>query len=223
MIASSLCARLITPFAPLTAALPYSTFSENDLVIAIDGGYQMCGKLGIKPAVLIGDFDSLNPDEKKQIEASGIKVISHPQNKNETDTELALQYCLQNGIKEVCIYNTLDGRFDHALALVQNLLEAHLANIKCRIVSSSQIVFLLDERTKTDFPIGTILSLLAIFPSATFISSHGLLYPLDEITLFNWQSRGISNSVTEPEQTITLKNGTALAVVTLQDANPAKS
>ena len=79
------------------------------------------------------------------------------------------------------------------------------------------------ETTKTDFPTGTILSLLAISPSATFISSLGLFYPLDELTLFNWQSRGISNSVTEPEQIITLKNGTALAVVTLQDANQPKS
>ncbi|HOD17545.1 MAG TPA: thiamine diphosphokinase [Candidatus Cloacimonadota bacterium] len=220
---ASFCARLITPFAPLKPAVPYSSFSDEDLVIAVDGGYQMCRKLSIKPAVLIGDFDSLNPEEKEQIEAAEIKVLPHSQHKNETDTELAVQYCLQNSIKEVYIYNTLDGRFDHALALVQNLLEAHRANINCRIVSSSQIVFLLAETTKTDFPTGTILSLLAISPSATFISSLGLFYPLDELTLFNWQSRGISNSVTEPEQIITLKNGTALAVVTLQDANQPKS
>ena len=37
--------------------LPFSV-TENDLVIAIDGGMKYCEEVGIKPDLLLGDFDS---------------------------------------------------------------------------------------------------------------------------------------------------------------------
>ena len=35
---------------------------KDDFIIAADGGALHCRKLGIKPNVVIGDFDSLNPE-----------------------------------------------------------------------------------------------------------------------------------------------------------------
>ena len=37
--------------------LPFSV-SEEDLVIAVDGGMRYCKEEGLKPQILLGDFDS---------------------------------------------------------------------------------------------------------------------------------------------------------------------
>ena len=40
--------------------LPFSV-SEEDLVIAVDGGMRYCKEEGLKPQILLGDFDSYSP------------------------------------------------------------------------------------------------------------------------------------------------------------------
>jgi thiamine pyrophosphokinase len=62
----------------------------DSIVIAADGGARHCLKLGIKPQVVIGDFDSLTRDELATFEKSGTKLIRYPVDKDETDLELAL-------------------------------------------------------------------------------------------------------------------------------------
>ena len=43
--------------------------SEADFVVAVDGGYEHLKKLGIKPQLAVGDFDSLGyvPNEKNVV------------------------------------------------------------------------------------------------------------------------------------------------------------
>ena len=41
---------------------------EDDLVIAVDGGYLYCGIFGIEPDVVIGDFDSLEEKYRAEME-----------------------------------------------------------------------------------------------------------------------------------------------------------
>ncbi len=205
---------LITPQAPERLALDYSSIRAEDLIIAVDGGFRRCLELGLSPAVIIGDFDSL-PSELYGKIPSGCRKISHPHEKNETDTQLALQYCLTLGIKEVIICNNLAERFDHSVALVQNLLEARRDGLKASVSSRSQIVFLLERETALSYPVNSLLSLISLSESAQFLSSSGLQYPLAGLALFNWQSRGISNVCIEPTQSISLQSGTVLAVLTL--------
>lgn len=205
---------LITHHAPAEIALNYSSITADDLIVAVDGGYERCLQLGLRPAVLIGDFDSISKEVLSAVPDDCLKII-HPTQKNETDTQLALQYCLQQGVSEVIICNDLAGRFDHSLALVQNLLQAHQNRLKASVVSSNQIVFIIAKEIHLDYTVNSVLSLLSITPTTEFLSSQGLQYSLTGITLHNWQSRGISNSITQPEQYIEILSGLALAVVTL--------
>jgi len=204
---------LITHHAPQQIFLNYSSITSSDLIIAVDGGFRKCLELNLVPNVLIGDFDSIEPALLDKLPPDCQK-ITHPAQKNETDTQLALEYCIENNIREVFICNDLGGRFDHSFALVQNLLQAHQNGINVKIVSEKQVVFILDSNTELTFPVNTIISLISLTDKTEFSFSNGLQFPLDGLTLYNWQSRGISNTISESTQYIKLTSGIALAIIT---------
>jgi thiamine pyrophosphokinase len=205
---------LITPFASdLTFSDP-SRFSSSDIVIAIDGGLLCCLRNNITPNLHLGDNDSLPASLRGQLSANYQSMI-YPQSKDETDTQLAVEYCITHQVTELIICNDLSGRFDHALGVVQNLLQAHQNGIIASIETGSQNLFILNNETTLSYPIGTLISLFTITEQAVFTSSTGLQYPLDDLVLSQWQARGISNVILAEETTIRLLSGIVLVVVTL--------
>ncbi len=41
----------------------------EDFVIAADGGYAHCRQLGVEPDLILGDFDSLDEENRRHVEA----------------------------------------------------------------------------------------------------------------------------------------------------------
>lgn len=206
---------LISHYSPDSIVTGYQSIKEDDLIIAVDGGYQKCLELKLAPHLLIGDLDSIEHALLKKVPASCQRIV-YPRMKDETDTQLALQFCIKENIPEVIICNDLTGRFDHSFALIQNLLQAHQNGLKAKIISQTQIITILDETNIMAYPVKTILSLISLSERTEFTSSQGLAYPLDNLTLYNWQSKGISNTISEPTQYIKLSSGSVLAIVTPQ-------
>ncbi|MGB8253344.1 MAG: hypothetical protein WCF08_09010, partial [Anaerolineaceae bacterium] len=60
------------------------------LVIGVDGGTQYLLSINLQPHIIIGDMDSLPQTKLRQFEEQGTTVIRHPPEKDETDSELAL-------------------------------------------------------------------------------------------------------------------------------------
>ncbi|MDP2173238.1 MAG: thiamine diphosphokinase [Candidatus Cloacimonadaceae bacterium] len=190
----------------------YDSIDYRDTIIAIDAGLEFLHQKGIMPNLIIGDFDSLSPDLLKAY--ADVPLQSFPSIKNETDSELALDWCLKNDIREIIICNDLEGRFDHALALIQNMLKAHRCNTSCRIESERQCAFFLASHTSLPSLNGATLSLLSWGEKAIFGFSAGLAYPLNGLELRDTLSRGLSNIITSDECSIKLVSGTVLAIIT---------
>ncbi|MDZ4121673.1 MAG: thiamine diphosphokinase [Candidatus Cloacimonadaceae bacterium] len=205
---------LFTNHCPASIYSGYENIAGNDLLIAIDKGLEAMVDLGLTPGLIVGDFDSL-ADTKLLDRYDPAIIHRHPQAKNETDTELAVRLCLERKIGEIIICNDLGGRMDHCLALLQNLLFASQHGVSARIESASQIAIFLGYKTKLAYPQNTLVSLVAYSESAEFYSSDGLLYPLDDLRLENWQSRGISNVIIAPPARIELLYGNVLALMTI--------
>lgn len=205
---------LITNHSPQSIVSGYSSIQMQDIVIAIDKGYEYAKLLGLKPGLLIGDLDSLAQEWTGSFE-DDLEILRYPVEKNETDTELAILNALERGYRNIVICNDLGGRFDHALALVQNLSLGEGKGARIRIESADQIVFLLDQETHLEYPAGSTLSLIALSESAELIGSKGLYYPLDGLALDSKQTRGISNRLTERGAWIGKKTGRVLAIVTI--------
>src|SRR5579872_5848120 len=87
----------------------------KDYIIGVDGGAKHILELGIKPDFIIGDLDSLAKADQKKIEKDKIPFIQYKKEKDETDSELALQYAIKNGYKQILLFGILGSRIDHML------------------------------------------------------------------------------------------------------------
>lgn len=204
---------LITPFAADITLSHLSPIASSDLIIAIDNGLSNCLRHNLKPDILIGDLDSLDPLLQSKLPAT-CQILQHPTEKDETDTQLAVEYCLEHDIHRINICNDMTGRFDHAMGIIQNLMQTQQAGSNATIYTGSQQIMILDGSTILDFPQHSLISLIALSGIAVFLASQGLAYPLDNLTLYPWQSRGISNEFTASHATIRLVQGTVLAIIT---------
>ena len=92
---------------------------DVELIVAADGGWDKAAALGLRPALLVGDADSLPEDRFAALAAQGVPIERSPAAKDESDAELALLAALRRGATHVTILGALGGgRFDHALANV---------------------------------------------------------------------------------------------------------
>ena len=64
----------------------------GDFVIAADAGYRICLKEGLRPDLLLGDFDSMEPP------TDAVRVRRLPVEKDDTDTLAALKA----GLEQTC-------------------------------------------------------------------------------------------------------------------------
>lgn len=190
----------------------YGSILPEDLIVAADAGLNAIHSLGLKPDVLIGDLDSLDAGIVECYQS--MPRITHDTRKNETDTELAVEWCLRQGIADITICNDLEGRFDHALGIIQVMYAAHLEAARCRVESAAQRLFFLPPIWRAQDLKGCLLSLLAWTHTAHLESSQGLEYPLDGLVLRQNRSRGISNEIISDQASIRLAEGQVLAVLT---------
>ena len=78
---------------------------SDDFIIACDAGYRNCVRLGCKPDIIVGDFDSAPCPQQ---DADDIVVLPHV--KDDTDTEYAAKLAAQKGFDEVLLLGALGGR-----------------------------------------------------------------------------------------------------------------
>lgn len=192
-----------------------------EAVIAADGGYARASALGIEPAVLVGDLDSLAPDLVEAAAASGVSVRRFPADKDESDAELALLEAVSIGATRVTVLGAFGGpRLDHALANVWLLAHDRLASIDLVLLDARTRVRLLTAPAPDGGPVtqalpgrlGAMVSLLPFAGDAEGVATHGLQYPLRGEPLRAGPARGLSNVRTAADAGVTLGAGRLLVV-----------
>jgi thiamine pyrophosphokinase len=195
----------------------------GELVIAADHGAAYARAWGWPLHLLVGDLDSLDPEEAALVAASGVPVITAPAAKDETDLELALVHALAKVADEIIICAALGGRADHMLANVLLLARPELAVWRVTLADGRESIRLLRGRGFAAAPAhlelpgapGDLLSLLPLGGDALGITTAGLQYPLHDETLFLGQARGMSNVFTGVRAGVTLRHGLLLVIHTV--------
>lgn len=194
----------------------------TDHLIAADGGANHCRALGIAPQVLIGDLDSVSPDELTRLEKSGTKIIRHPVRKDQTDLELALDWALAYGANDIVIVAALGGRWDQTLANLLLLALPRLAAADVQLTDGNQHIRLLrgpGQITLSGRP-GDTVSLIPIGGDARGVATSGLDYPLKDGTLHFGSTLGLSNALTDDHATISLSEGLLICALIQTTASP---
>ncbi len=75
---------------------------KADVIIAADGGANLCAEYGIKPTLIIGDFDSISDSTKGHFQ--DVKQI-YIQEQESTDLEKALSYALTYQPQEIRFFS----------------------------------------------------------------------------------------------------------------------
>ena len=187
---------------------PFFKDTDNaDFVIACDKGLYYAQKEGIKPDLIVGDFDSFSGDLPKDI-----PVLKLPCEKDETDTMAAVSYAVENGFNEILILCALGARLDHLLGNLQTAAYAAKRGIdvkisdkdnEIRVFSKNELVF--PKRT------GFSISLVSLTDKCENVSVSGAKYELKNAVLNNFSTLGISNEW-EGDSTVRVGKG-VLAVV----------
>ncbi len=192
-----------------------AAIAQADYVIAADGGAATALSYGCTPSIVVGDFDSLDPTLHEQLREQGIHLIQAAIEKNETDTELAVQVAIEQGASAITLLGALGGaRFDHTMANI--LLLADIEAVPTRIIDGPSICWLLRGPGLTTISghVGDLLSLLPLTPEASDIRTTGLYYPLHGETLYFGKPRGVSNVLTQEHAEVSLESGMLLIIHT---------
>ena len=97
---------------------------RDAVIISADAAIVSLKKLNVIPDIMVGDFDTLNNEELINVyEKQGTKIVRHNPVKDYSDSELAMEYACEAGIKEVIMLGALGRRFDHAFSNVNMLLK----------------------------------------------------------------------------------------------------
>jgi len=184
-------------------------------VVGADSGVDFAYALGLRVEVAVGDMDSISSEGLERATAEGARIDRHPDEKDQTDLELALDAALQLGATDLLVLGIGGGRLDHLMANL--LLLAAPAYAPCRIRAMAgparlHVVRAGEGPTELLGDVGEILTLLAVGGPATGITTQGLRYALRSGGLPAGTSRGVSNVVESTPATVELEDGTLLAV-----------
>ncbi len=192
-----------------------AVIAQADRIIAADGGAAAALRYGRVPAAVVGDFDSLDDRVQQQLREQGSQFIQAAVEKNETDTELALQVAIEQGASVITLLGAIGGaRFDHTMANI--LLLAGFETIPIRIIDGPSSCWLLRGPGLTTISghVGDLLSLLPLTLEASDIRTTGLYYPLHGETLYFGKPRGVSNVLTGESAGVSLERGMLLIIHT---------
>ncbi|OPY13612.1 thiamine diphosphokinase [Syntrophus buswellii] len=181
-------------------------------IICADVGAAHCLRIDVDPEVVIGDMDSLDPETAEDLVRRGTRISGYPPEKDETDTQLALQYALSLEPEEIRIFGAMGGRIDHTLANLSILKIALDQGVPTRLVDEWCEILMIRDSCVLEGEAGQTVSLFPFSSAVTGITLRGFAYPLENNAMEIGRPYGISNVLTDQRGFISLADGILLVI-----------
>ncbi len=188
---------------------------ECDLFIATDGAANTLADTPLRPGVVLGDFDSLEPGVRDQM--PGTRFVETP-DQEKSDLEKAILYAIERDAETITLAGCLGSRLDHSLTAL-SLLIAYRGRSAMRLVTDTSEAIVGSHWTQVNGAAGDTLSLI-VFAPADGVSVDGVRWPLRDERLVPG-SRGVSNEMTGTLACISVRQGTVIVVHERRAAEPA--
>jgi len=184
----------------------------GDTILAANGGTRHVLALELTPSIVIGDLDSLTGDDVRKLEIAGTEIRRHSRDKNETDFELALNYSIEAGYREILVVAALGYRLDQTLGNLSLLTDPRLSTLDVRLDDGVEEVFFMRNQGQVRGVAGDTVSLIPWGGDVTGVSTDGLRWPLGGETLYPDKTRGISNELLGESASVNMESGLLLIV-----------
>lgn len=193
-------------------------FDSSYFVAAADGGARNCLSMNIFPDIIIGDLDSINAGVLSILNNradSPAKFISHKKNKDECDTQLAVDYLINSGFEKILITGVFGDRADHSFANILLLANPAYLGRDLKIITLNSEIFVTDKSMEITGHPGKRISLFSLSPFTYFKKTEGLKFSLKNEKLLFSPVRGISNEFTSQTAKIEITGGMILVILQL--------
>ncbi len=185
------------------------------LFIAVDGAADLLDRWGLLPHYIIGDMDTAASGSLSRLEDGGAAAIKLPREKNETDTQAAIDFALASGADDIVLLGATGGRFDHAMGNIAMLVRAARADVRCRIIDKTNEMWAATGEHDVHGRAGQTVSIIPL-TGDLIVNATNLEYPLQNLKLGVDASRGISNVILKSPAHLSIAGGYAL-IVKLRD------
>ncbi|MCK0202015.1 thiamine diphosphokinase [Ornithobacterium rhinotracheale] len=178
---------------------------KYDAIYCTDGAYEKALKIGLKPDVVVGDFDSI-----LNIDIPDVEVLHRP-DQDFTDFDKCLQELEIKGFTSIDVFGATGLEHDHFLG---NLTTASHFKDKMRISfhDDYSVFFFSPKVLKLNAVKNRMISLYP-FPRAESVESKGLFYPLGGMDLDILGRVGTRNHAKDDEVEISFKKGEMIIFV----------
>lgn len=190
--------------------------------IGIDRGAITLLDYGIRPAAAVGDFDSVTAEQYERLKRVFPDLAKVPSEKDETDTELALQQVMKLEPHEVVLTGVTGGRADHSMSALHAMYSAQK--------QFPAVSFCIEDRLNRQrflsegihkLKRGNRYRYISFYPFAgkvTGFSLEGFKYGVSDETIAFGSTRFTSNEL-PGTGTVSIRQGVCLMIESTDDEN----
>ncbi len=194
-----------------------------DMVVCVDGGASHAARLGVRPDVVIGDLDSAEEGAVAYFRGAGVEILTHPVEKDKTDLDLAVEYAVAHGARDITVIAATGGRPDHTLANVLLTIKAASLGADLLLADGASMVRLVRGGVAITGEPGDFVSLIPVGGDARGIHTEGLRYELRDGELRIGETLGVSNELLDTRGHVRVGSGHVILVQTQRGRRPARS
>ncbi len=162
---------------------------------------------GLTLHAALGDFDSVSLEDKTFIQSKALKFQAYSSHKDFSDSELAIEYLIQEGYDKIIVYGGLGGRSDHLhvnLILAYKYPQVVFKDNKQEVYSLRQGDY---KISKDQFDLFSVFSF-----EKTMISLNNCEYPLENKKINVLNTLTLSNTWLDTEVNLTVHMGTVIII-----------
>lgn len=188
---------------------------EPTMLIAADSGMEFLYRNGIKPDVIVGDFDSVSSEALAYFrQQPGICFHELVPEKDDTDTESAIRLAISMGAKEITLLGGTGSRMDHVLGNIELLGIGMNAGIPITMMDANNRIRMIRQgiTLRRDEQFGKYVSLFPYTEQVEHLYLRGFKYPLSDYCLRGFCSIGVSNEIQAEEAEIAFDGGILLVI-----------
>lgn len=190
---------------------------EADCIVSVDGGLETTKALGLMPDAIVGDFDTARREMLEEYRRNpAILWDVHKPEKDETDTELAINTAMKMDCRRLLILGATGGRLDHELSNIHLLKLCLDRQVEAFLYDPWNKAYLLAEGKvfKREELYGTYVSFIPLTERVKGITLRGFKYPLTgkDISVGVEAGLCVSNEVVGEEASIRFDSGILICV-----------
>lgn len=191
--------------------------TEQTCLVAADRGVEFFAGTDMEPDVAVGDFDSLSEKGAEYMETLvHTKVIRLKPEKDDSDTQSAVNYAISQGAEKILILGATGNRIDHLMANFGLLILGRIKHTQIILADAYNYMTLIESGTilKKEEQFGKYVSFFPIEGDVCGLTLRGFKYPLNGYCLRAADSGlTVSNEIREAEAEVTFDSGSLLMIM----------